>query len=233
MTDDNSDILCIVVAAGSGSRFGSDLPKQFLPLEGRPVLMHAIDALRRALPGAHCRVVLSRDMADYWMSLCRAHGFDSPRVVTGGETRWHSVHNALSAIDAATRYVLVHDGARPLPSPEMIRHVAEALRSGRAAAIPAIAPVDSLRLLNADGHSTALDRSRVRAVQTPQGFEVSTLLQAYRQPWRSEFTDDASVVEAAGVTDIVLTEGSPTNLKITRPLDLEVASLYMRHHSRQ
>lgn len=221
----------IIVAAGSGSRFGAPLPKQFCNLaDGRPVLMTTIERLRQADPGADMIVVLSEDMTERWLEMCRECGFDSPRIAKGGATRWHSVRSALGMVDiAATDVVTVHDGARPVVSKAIVSDVLDAVRAGADGAIPAVAVTDSLRMTGADGDrsSHAVDRTLFRAVQTPQAFRAASLLEAYRLDWRPEFTDDASVMEAAGFTDIVLTQGSPLNIKITHPGDLEIADLYL------
>lgn len=220
----------IIVAAGSGSRFGAPLPKQFCNLaDGRPVLMTTVERLRRADPGADMIVVLSEDMKEMWLDMCRACGFDSPRIATGGATRWHSVRSALTMVDTASIDVItVHDGARPVVSHEIVNDVLAAVRAGADGAIPAVAVTDSLRAVSQDGRSShAVDRTVFRAVQTPQAFRAASLFEAYRLDWRPEFTDDASVMEAAGFTDIVLTKGSPLNIKITHPGDLEIADLYL------
>ena len=225
----SSHITHIVVAAGNGSRFGGDIPKQFQMLNGRPVLMHCIEALRTATPGAGIILVLSQIHRDLWLDLCREHHFKTPTSVTGGATRWESVRNALVTLPEpdAGDIVTVHDGARPLVSPRLVHDVVSACRD-HSGAIPAIAVTDSIREVNADGSSTTLDRSRLRAVQTPQAFRAVQLMEAYRLPYRDTFTDDASVMTAAGFTDIVLTNGDPSNIKITRPLDIAIAELYMR-----
>jgi len=217
------------VAAGSGSRFGGDIPKQFQLLNGRPVLMHCIEALRTATPDAGIVLVLSQDHRELWLDLCRRYDFVTPPVVNGGATRWESVRNALITLPPleTDHIVTVHDGARPLVSRRLVHDVVCACRN-HSGAIPVIAVTDSIREINSDGNSATLDRSRLRAVQTPQAFRAMQLIEAYRLPYRDTFTDDASVMTAAGYTDIVLTDGDPANIKITRPLDIAIAELYMR-----
>ena len=210
----------VIVAAGSGSRFGGALAKQFCLLAGRPMLMHTIDAFRNALPDGEVVVVLAEAMMGEWQRLCDEYGYTSPRVVAGGDTRWASVRNAIDVIDEAD-IVLVHDAARPLVSADIIaRAVAAAAANG--AAIPVVPVTDSLR--DADGH--AVDRARFRAVQTPQAFAIDVIRHAYTLPWQPSFTDDASVAEAAG-HPIATTDGHPTNIKITYPADLAVAEALM------
>lgn len=213
----------IIVAAGSGSRFGSDLPKQYCLLAGRPVLMHTIEAFRRALPEAEIILVISREMEGLWADLCREHGFESPRIVYGGATRWESVKNAVEAIAPSDAdIVMVHDGARPIVAPDMVaRIMAEMERAS--AAIPVVPVTDSLRIVTAVG-SQAIDRAPLRAVQTPQAFRGSVIKQMYALPYTPLFTDDASVYEAAGFGSPALVPGSPSNLKITHPTDLAIAS---------
>ncbi len=215
----------IVVAAGSGSRFGSTLPKQFCELMGRPVLMHTVERLRSALPGAAMTLVLSRQMEDYWCELCRRHSFDSPRIVHGGATRSESVRNAVGAISDAPEVVLVHDGARPLVDAACVHAVMEAMADCDIdGAIPVVAVSDSLRRIHTDGGaSDAVDRTMFRAVQTPQAFRYDKLSMAYAADGALDFSDDASLMEYCGYGKIVLTDGSSSNIKITNPADLAVA----------
>ena len=216
--------LAIIVAGGSGTRFGAQLPKQFLELKGRPILMHTIEAF------GHCGdcsfdivVTLPADQMDLWQQLCHKYGFDLPhRVVPGGETRWHSVKNALDSIQDINDVdiIAVHDGVRPLVTVELIgRTIETARRDG--AAIPVVTLNDSVRQVKGE-ISYALDRSTLRAVQTPQAFDARLLHDAYSLPYQPTFTDDASVVECAGHL-VTLVEGDPHNLKITRPMDLALA----------
>jgi len=223
----------IIVAAGTGSRFGSGLPKQFLSLCGKPVVAHAIEAFRRALPQAHLLLVLSASMKEVWNDLCTRHHLSSPETVAGGQSRWESVKHAVETLsDApANATVLIHDGARPLVSEEVIRRAA-ACAVNTDGAIPAVPVTDSLREL--DEYETAsrpVDRSRFRAVQTPQAFQLWRLREAYALPFREDFTDDASVMAAAGFENVVLTPGSPENIKITTPTDMLLAEAILSHRS--
>lgn len=220
------ETLAIIVAAGSGNRFGGSVPKQFVELDGKPVVMHAVDAFRRALPGGRVLLVLSGSMLDFWAELCRSHGFESPQVVTGGATRWESVKKAVEqAADMPPHTVaMVHDGARPLVSEAVIRRVASCAVNTDGA-IPAVEVTDSMRMLDDAGTgSEPVDRSRLRAVQTPQAFALWRLREAYTLPYRNEFTDDASVMAAAGFENIVLVEGERRNIKITSKEDLAIAT---------
>ncbi len=209
----------IIVAAGSGSRFGGPLPKQFCNLGGRPVLMHTVDAFRRALPGAGITLVLSQDGSDIWRGLCDTHGFDSPAVVIGGTTRYRSVCNAIATLSAAL------DGARPFPPAALLRDFQDLLAGNYCGLIPAVPVTDSLRTVTADGNR-AVDRSEFRAVQTPQIFRAASFLDAYRQVSGSLFTDDASVLDACGMP-LMLAQGSSRNIKITNPGDIALAEYYL------
>ena len=217
--------IAIIVAGGSGTRFGAQMPKQFLALQGKPVLMRTIEAFK----GFDVIVTLPVGQMDVWRDLCREYGFTvAHRVVAGGETRWHSVKNALDSIgDAADVDVIaVHDGVRPLASADLIdRCMATAREQG--SAIPVVMLNDSVRQVDGQA-SHALDRSTLRAVQTPQAFDARLLVEAYGQPFDPTFTDDASVVERAGHA-VTLVEGDPVNLKITRPMDLALAEYLLSH----
>jgi len=217
----------IIVAAGSGSRFGGDTPKQFCILGDMPVLMHTVKRIGRALPHAKLAIVLNADYVGFWQKMCEQYGFVSPMVVEGGSTRWESVKNALSALRPEDEDVVyIHDGVRPVVPSAMVKNIAKAI-AGTDAVIPVIPVTDSLRRINDDGTSEAEDRSALVAVQTPQAFRAGKLLAAYGLPFSQNFTDDASVYEAAGYGSPVLVEGSPLNIKITHPRDIEVAALYI------
>ena len=217
------DRYAILVAGGKGLRMGSDIPKQFLPLRGRPVLMHTIDVFRRTYPDIHIILVLPREQQDYWRQLCGQHGYDVEFCVAdGGETRFHSVHNGLSLIpDDARGVVGVHDGVRPFVSPEAIRRCYEAAEEF-GAVVPVVPVVETVRQVLADGGSMTVDRNAYRLVQTPQTFDIQLLKKAYGQPFDPFFTDDASVVEAMG-HPIKLVEGNNENIKLTNPADLKLA----------
>ena len=220
----------IIVAGGKGLRMGTDLPKQFLPIGGRPVLMHTLMAFERAIPGIHLVLVLPADHQPFWQELCLRHAFTLPHTIaTGGPTRFHSVLSGLRAIadaaaslsdDSEPAIVGVHDGVRPFVSEEVIRRCYETARTA-AAVVPVIPVVETVRELTPDA-SVTRDRARYRLVQTPQTFHLDLLLRAYEQPYRDAFTDDASVVEALGYP-ITLVEGNRENIKIPTPFDLTIA----------
>ncbi len=215
----------IIVAAGSGSRFGASLPKQYCLMNDRPVLMHTIENMRRALPESQILLVLNRDFVDYWAELCEKYSFISPKVVEGGDTRWQSVKNAIDEIPPEAQVITVHDGARPIVAPMMVERLIGALDNA-VGAIPVVSVTDSLRQINEAG-SISVDRSLYKAVQTPQAFHADKLIEAYSLPFDATFTDDASVLAALGY-DVALVEGDTYNIKITNPLDIEIAQVYLR-----
>ncbi len=220
----------IIVAAGRGTRFDSDLPKQWHLLDGKPVLMHTIERFREATPESEILVVLSKHDIEYWQNLCFKYEFMSPPVVFGGSTRWESVRNAVEMIpDASDLYIMVHDGARPLVSKQIIYNVLDALEHGADGAVPCVPVIDSLRYINENGDSRPVDRSKYVAVQTPQGFRGELLKKAYRLPYEPEFTDDASIMSVAGFPNLKLVAGSRYNIKITHPFDLITAELILSH----
>lgn len=220
MTDNNTDYV-IIVAGGRGLRMGSDVPKQFLPIGGRPVLMRTMERFREYSPALHIILVLPRDQQDYWRKLCADHDFGVDyQLADGGETRFHSVRNGLSLIPAdAAGVVGVHDGVRPFPSPDVIRRCYDEARC-TGAAIPVVPVVETLR------HVTGgtVPRGDYRLVQTPQAFDIALLRRAYEQDYTDVFTDDASVVEALGHA-VTLVEGNRENIKITTPWDMKVAEV--------
>lgn len=221
----------IIVAAGSGSRYGASLPKQFCDMGGRPLLMTTIERMRMSDPGAVIILVLSDEMIKPWGRICREHGFESPVLIaSGGTTRAESVRNAIAMIDPSeARRIGVHDGARPLVTPDIIKRLDHAIDNGADGAIPAVPVTDSLRIVNAsDGSSKAVDRTTFRAIQTPQFFRADLLAEAYSRFFTPQATDDASLMEQAGFRNLQLVEGSPQNIKITNPGDIEIAMIYLR-----
>lgn len=211
----------LIVAGGKGMRMGSELPKQFLPIGGKPVLMHTIEAFYACRQEMRIIVVLPVSQQSYWTELCRKHCFSIPHVVAdGGETRFHSVKNGLSFVDTPG-LVGVHDGVRPFVSQEVIERC-YALAAGKQAVIPVVDVIDTIRHVEGDKSAT-MNRDEYKLVQTPQVFDADLLKRAYEQPYTPRFTDDASVVEALGIP-VVLTSGNRENIKITTPFDLKIAA---------
>jgi 2-C-methyl-D-erythritol 4-phosphate cytidylyltransferase len=203
---------------------GGELPKQFVPLQGRPVLMHTLDVFYRWDPAADLILVIPEEQDACWKTLCKELDCTVPhRVVYGGGTRFHSVRNGLNEAGEGG-LIAVHDGVRPFVTEEVISSCF-AMAETFGAALPVIPVIESVREISGDG-SRPFDRNRLRIVQTPQVFRADLLREAYRQPYDERFTDDASVVEAAGHAAIRLVDGNRENIKITTPADLQYAELY-------
>lgn len=221
----------IVMAAGSGTRMGAALPKQFLELDGKVILQKTIEVFLEACPGITVVTVLPPDFIDYWRSHCLEHNFICPQVIVpGGITRFHSVRNALEKIpDGAL--VAVHDGVRPLVTAGLVRNM-----FGMAEKVPALIPVlpciDTMKVLRKDGNElktvegAVADRSVLYAAQTPQIFHSEVLKSAYSLPYDTSFTDDASVVQQYNVS-LSYTMGERLNIKITTQEDLLLAEAVM------
>jgi 2-C-methyl-D-erythritol 4-phosphate cytidylyltransferase len=219
----------IIVAGGSGSRMNTAVPKQFLTLDGKPVLLHSIEAFISADAGINIILVLPAEQLENWEQIKQESQLNIPhQVCAGGETRFHSVKNGLSMIKEAA-VVAVHDGVRPFAGRETIERCFR-IAEEKGNAIPAVPLTDSIRISEA-GKSRAADRSKFVSVQTPQCFRLEVLQKAYQQEYRESFTDDASVVETAGF-EIFLTEGNPENIKITTPSDLAIAEVLAKRISR-
>jgi 2-C-methyl-D-erythritol 4-phosphate cytidylyltransferase len=203
---------------------GSEVPKQFLPLAGLPVLMHAILAFHTAVPDASITVALPKTEAARWNELQKEHGFTIlHKIVAGGETRFHSVKNALATLPAEG-FVAIHDGARPMVSIDLIRRAfREAEIKGNA--VPAIPVSESMRLQDETGNRP-VDRSGYRLIQTPQVFRLADAHPAFRKDYHPGFTDDATVLESSGIR-INLIEGETRNIKITGPDDMAAAQALM------
>jgi 2-C-methyl-D-erythritol 4-phosphate cytidylyltransferase len=212
----------IIVAGGKGLRMGSDIPKQFLPIGGKPVLMRTLERFREYSESLQIILVLPEAQQDYWRQLCEQYHFKVKYLLAnGGQTRFHSVQNGLALIpDDAEGVVGVHDGVRPFPSIEVIHNCYETAREKKAV-IPVIPVVETVRHLEGEG-SVTVPRSNYRLVQTPQTFDIQLLKAANCQPYNDGFTDDASVVESYG-HQITLVEGNRENIKITTPYDIIVA----------
>ena len=215
----------IIVAGGKGLRMGGDIPKQFLPIGGKPVLMRTIERFRAYSNNLQIILVLPEAQQNYWKQLCEEYAFDVDYMLTnGGETRFHSVQHGLALIpDDAQGVVGVHDGVRPFPSIEVIKNCYETAREKKAV-IPVVPVVETLRHIT-DGTKP---RNEYRLVQTPQCFDIQLLKAANRQPYNDGFTDDASVVEAFGFEN-TLVEGNRENIKITTPYDIVVAEAIINY----
>ena len=213
----------IIVAGGKGLRMGSDIPKQFLPIGRKPVLMRTLERFREYSEALQIILVLPKAQQDYWHQLCEEYHFNVEYMLAdGGETRFHSVQNGLALVpDDAHGVVGVHDGVRPFPSVDVIHNCYETARSAKAV-IPVVPVVETLRHIT----EGTKPRGDYRLVQTPQCFDIQLLKAANEQPYNDGFTDDASVVEAFGF-DITLVEGNRENIKITTPYDLKIAEVLL------
>ncbi len=238
----------IIVAGGKGTRMGSEVPKQFLTIDGQPILMRSIRCFKNYNCNMKIILVLPKEQQEYWKTLCEEYSFNEEvTIADGGETRFHSVKNGLDCIpDDACGTVCVHDGVRPFVSGGTIhRTCTEAQKSG--AAVPVIPVVETLRHLyrtdapeslykidsiaaleiSRELRSETVPRDEYRIVQTPQTFRIDLLKKAYRQEYCREFTDDASVVEHDG-QNVALVEGNEENIKITTPFDLAVGEAIVK-----
>ena len=210
----------VIVAGGSGKRMGAEVPKQYLELAGRPVLMHTIERFKTFDESIEIITVLPENQLLYWAELQKKYSFNIPQtIVIGGKARFYSVRNGLKFVDVPG-IVAIHDGVRPFVSIETIKRcfeTAEKLGNG----IPVIAPTDTLRMVDGNGN-IPINRLHVKIVQTPQVFNAELLKKAYKQDYIPEFTDDATVVEKTGVK-INLVDGNRENIKITNPEDLIIS----------
>ena len=211
----------IIVAGGSGRRMGGALPKQFMILDGIPIVARTINTFAEALPSSDIVVVLPEEHIAMWQNLAARFDVAAHRCVAGGKERFHSVKAGIEALDHDVEYVAIHDGVRSLVSKRLIIRAMLAAEE-HSAVIPVMGVVDSYRQVTEDGSSRIIDRTALRIVQTPQVFEATLLRKAYEQAFDSRFTDDASVVEAMG-HKIHTVEGEAHNIKITTPEDLEYA----------
>jgi 2-C-methyl-D-erythritol 4-phosphate cytidylyltransferase len=219
-------VYAVILAGGHGQRMGASVPKQFLPLDGKPILRHTVEKFLSLGREVEIITVIPSDGREYWKRYCEESGFLQRYIMpTGGITRFHSVQNALKYVpDGAV--VAVHDGVRPFVEPDFLNTLIDEAEQNDAV-IPVIPPVESVRTLETDGSSFAVDRSRYVLVQTPQVFKSEILKKAYAQPYSPAFTDDASVVEAAGFK-VKLVPGSRNNIKLTTPEDLSLAEAICR-----
>ena len=202
---------------------GGDIPKQFLPIGGKPILMRTIERFLQYDREMQVVLVLPESQQDYWQSLCQQYHFVEPyTLANGGETRFHSVKNGLAKVSSDATLVGVHDGVRPFVSLDTIRATYEAASLSEAV-VPVIDVVETVRHLVGGQESETVPRSDYKLVQTPQVFSATLLRQAYAQPYTDFFTDDASVVERFG-HPVTLVTGNRENIKITTPFDLTIAA---------
>ncbi len=208
---------------------GNDIPKQFLPVAGKPILMHTIERFHEYDENLKVILVLPESQQAYWKELCETYHFGiSHTVVNGGDTRFQSSKNGLAAIpDGEDGVVGIHDGVRPFVSKEVIAECYETARE-EYAAIPVYAVTDTLRYIDKRGGGKNVLRDDYRIVQTPQTFDISLAKQAFNQGYKEQFTDDASVVESLGC-QVAMVEGNRENIKITTPFDLKVAEAILSH----
>lgn len=214
------DLYVIIVAGGSGKRMGAEIAKQFLELAGRPVLMHTIERFKAFNEAIEIITVLPENQLRFWIDLQKKHSFPILHtLVKGGSNRFYSVRNGLRFVNAPG-LVAIHDGVRPFVSIDTIKRCFEtAEKLGNA--VPAISPSESLRIVNGQG-SLAINRFSVKQIQTPQVFNAALIINAYKQEYTPDFTDDATVLEKTG-EKINLIEGNRENIKITNPEDLLIS----------
>lgn len=218
----------IIVAGGSGRRMGGALPKQFMMLDNEPILARSINRIHEALPAAEIVVVLPEEHVELWKNIAARFDVARHKIALGGKERFHSVKNGLAILSEGIRTIAIHDAVRPLASKKLIIKLLLAAEKS-VAVIPAVAPIDSYRIVEGDD-SRIIDRSALRMVQTPQVFHAEALRAAYEQPFSSTFTDDASVMEAAG-HKVTLVEGERENIKITTPSDMLIAEAIINAES--
>jgi len=220
------NLYAVIVAGGSGKRMGAEIPKQFLELAGRPVLMYAIERFKSFSEEIEIITVLPENQLRYWGELQKKYSFTIPHtLVKGGSSRFFSVRNGLKFVNTPG-LVAIHDGVRPLVSIETIKKCFEAAEK-HGNAIPVICPGDSLRMITDQG-SMPVNRMHVRQIQTPQVFRTELIKKAYLQEYSPEFSDDATVLEKTGEM-IILVEGNRENIKITNPEDITIAEVLMRN----
>lgn len=222
----------IIVAGGKGTRMGGNLPKQFLPVGGKPILMRTIERFYEYSRELNIIVVLHHDMQDYWQRLCDEHHFEIlHKIADGGASRFESSKNGLAHIpDNEDGVVGFHDGVRPFVSTEVIDRCYE-MAHEEYTAVPVMPVVETLRHVDdRDGSSFTVDRKMYRAVQTPQVFDIRLAKQAFNQPDRPTFTDDASVIESLGVR-VNTVKGNRENIKLTTPFDLRLAEFLIKSGS--
>ncbi|MBP3331485.1 MAG: 2-C-methyl-D-erythritol 4-phosphate cytidylyltransferase [Tidjanibacter sp.] len=216
----------IIVAGGSGTRMGADVPKQFLKVCGKEILVHSVEKFREALPDCDMVIVLPEGEMARWQELAEQYGLQCCKVCAGGANRFMSVKRGLTCVDKSCDLIAVHDAVRPLLSQEMIENTVAVARE-YGSAIPVVEVTDTIRMVTREGGAQTVDRSLLRAVQTPQIFDAQTLREAYKTRYSKRFTDDASVYEKYGAS-LTFCEGERSNIKITTPVDLKIAEALMK-----
>ncbi|MFI3262752.1 MAG: 2-C-methyl-D-erythritol 4-phosphate cytidylyltransferase [Rikenellaceae bacterium] len=224
----NTKISVIIVAGGSGNRMGANIPKQFLILGDKPILMHTIERFYEAIPSAELILVMSSTEFDRWETLCKKYTFEIPHKTTcGGSTRFSSVKNGINAASLDSEIIMIHDGVRPFIDKTTIFNTLGALpKTG--AVIPAINLVDSIREEKESGIYKVADRTKFKLIQTPQVFYSEIIRKSYNRNDNALFTDDATVAEYSGY-EITLCEGNSNNIKITSPIDLAIGNVILKH----
>jgi len=213
----------VLVAGGSGRRMESELPKQFIKINEKPILQHCIDLFYSWNNDIQVVLVLPDDQIEYWNSI--KDPSTNYTICSGGSERFHSVRKGLNALKNVD-YVMIHDGVRPLVSHNVLNRCIASLEENKGV-IPVITPTESIRIIEGST-SLHLDRNKIRIVQTPQCFHYNEIMSAYKENFKDSFTDDASVFENAGYT-VDLIEGNYENIKITTPGDLEWTSIYLKN----
>lgn len=230
MSDDKKYSV-VIVAGGKGFRVGGDIPKQFIPIGSRPMLMHTIEAFYSFNKNIRIIIVLPNEFVQLWQQLCDEQNFTIKHsIVLGGETRFHSVKNGLNEV-APDEIVAIHDGARPFVTPKLIENCFNEAFNSQCGIIPVIDEINSVRRVTANG-SEIVDRTELKLVQTPQVFPAHLLQEAYQIKYNSSFTDDASVAERNGI-EIRLIPGENSNIKITTPLDIIIAEYLLQNLSKR
>lgn len=215
----------VIVAGGSGTRMKREIPKQFIPVAGNPILMHTLEAFHSTDPQIQIILALPESQVLGWKSLCAQYTFDIPhQIIHGGDTRFQSVKNGLSQIPEGEGLVAIHDGVRPLVDGKIIE-ASYSIAAEKGNAIVAVPLKDSIRWANGD-ENKVLDRSEYQLIQTPQTFQVALIKSAFQRGYDPSFTDDATVLEATG-EKINLIPGDYRNIKITTPEDLAVAEAFL------
>lgn len=220
----------IIVAGGKGLRMGTNIPKQFLSICGKPVLMRTMECFKTYNKELKIILVLPKEQHVYWQELCEEYCFVMDYEITdGGITRFHSVQNGLSIIPQDAEGVVgVHDGVRPFVTTDVIARCFETARKEKAV-IPVMPVIETLRHIDANGNGVNVQRNDYRMVQTPQTFHIQLLKHAYEQSFKESFTDDASVVESIGQR-VTMVEGNKENIKITTPFDVIIAEAMIKKH---